>query len=199
MRLLLFSDLHGDTASAKSLLARAPTFDVLIGAGDFCNARRGLAAIIAPFLTVQTPMVFVPGNNESYDELKQACQAASHIHVLHGNSCHINDQLFFGIGGGIPVTPFGSWSFDLDETEAARLLSTCPTNTILLSHSPPLGTLDKSSSGQSLGSRSVDACINAKKPKLLVCGHIHASANRSQQVDDTLVVNAGPQGISWEG
>ena len=40
MRLLLFSDLHADTAAARRLLALAAQADVLVGAGDFGNLRR---------------------------------------------------------------------------------------------------------------------------------------------------------------
>ena len=199
MKILLFSDLHADLEAARRLASRAPEFDVFIGAGDFANARHGLEPTIAPFRSLIIPVLFVAGNNETPDELRRACAGAPHIRVLHGEACHIEQQVFFGLGGAIPVTPFGEWSFDIPEDEAARLLEACPPNAILISHSPPLGTLDKSSAGKSLGSRAVAHCLSIKKPKLLVCGHIHASSGRSQRVGETLVVNAGPSGVTWEG
>jgi Icc-related predicted phosphoesterase len=39
MKLLLFSDLHNDTAAARRLVERARRVDVLVGAGDFANVR----------------------------------------------------------------------------------------------------------------------------------------------------------------
>ncbi|RYX84314.1 serine/threonine protein phosphatase [bacterium] len=197
MRILLFSDLHADGEAARALAARAHEFDVLVGAGDFANARRRIEVAIAPFRSLRVPIVFVAGNNETPDELRKACEGAAHIRVLHGEECHINGEAFFGLGGAVPITPFGSWSFDVEEDEAARLLEKCPVGAILVSHSPPLGVLDQSSAGKSLGSKSVARCIADKKPKLLVCGHIHASSGRSQRVGQTLVVNAGPGGMEW--
>src|SRR5207247_10447169 len=61
---------------------------------------------------------------------------------------------FFGIGGGIPVTPFGAWSYDFTEEQAQELLQNCPARCVLVSHSPPKGAVDRAG-GQSLGSVAV--------------------------------------------
>jgi Icc-related predicted phosphoesterase len=39
LKLLLFSDLHADVTAARHLVERAADVDVLVGAGDFDNAR----------------------------------------------------------------------------------------------------------------------------------------------------------------
>jgi Icc-related predicted phosphoesterase len=93
------------------------------------------------------------------------------------------------------VTPFGSWSFDLSEPEAAVLLRDLPTGGVLVSHSPPRGVLDVSSSGKSLGSTAVREAILRCKPRLVVCGHIHHCGGRSERLGETLVVNAGSGGV----
>src|SRR5262249_7874393 len=103
-----------------------------------------------------------------------------------------------GLGGGVPVTPFGSWSYDLTEEQAAGLLAGCPPGAVLVSHSPPQGAVDVSSRGQSLGSVSVRAAIQRTRPLLVVCGHIHASAGQQASIGTTPVVNAGPAGVWWE-
>ena len=43
--------------------------------------------------------------------------------MLHGSGVGIGGVEFFGIGGGIPTTPFGAWSYDFTENEAAELLA----------------------------------------------------------------------------
>ena len=48
---------------------------------------------------------------------------------------------------GIPVTPFGKWSYDFDEVQAADLLDACPAGAVLVVHSPPLDTVDHDTSG----------------------------------------------------
>jgi Icc-related predicted phosphoesterase len=198
MKLLLFSDLHLDLNAARSIATRSRNFDVIIGAGDFAQARRGLIECLAPLRAIEKPLVLVPGNNEWEDELRAACVSWPQATVLHGAGTTINGVEFFGLGGGVPPTPFGDWSFDLSEAEATQLLEDCPHGAVLISHSPPRGALDVSSSGQSLGSESVRRTIDAKRPALVVCGHIHASGGRSTWLDETAVVNAGPGGMEWE-
>ena len=46
MKLLLFSDLHCDTAAARRLVELAGDVDVVVGAGDFGNVRRGIQIAI---------------------------------------------------------------------------------------------------------------------------------------------------------
>jgi len=116
---------------------------------------------------------------------------------LHGTQVTVEDITFFGIGGGIPVTPFGSWSYDFSEDQASDLLRDCPPGCILISHSPPKGLLDLSSDGRRLGSQAVKKTIEDKKPSLVVCGHIHASAGRTSRLGKTTVINAGPEGMIY--
>ena len=197
MRLLLFSDLHCDADAARQLVARARGVDVLVGAGDFANVRRGIDTCLSVLRAIAVPTVLVPGNNETLDELTEACRGWSSAHVLHGTGVTIQGVPFFGLGGGVPVTPFGAWSFDFTEAQAASLLASCPAGGVLISHSPPNGAVDASSRGQSLGSMAVREAVVAKQPRLVVCGHIHGSAGKSTRIGSTTVVNAGPAGVEW--
>jgi Icc-related predicted phosphoesterase len=105
---------------------------------------------------------------------------------------------FYGLGGGVPVTPFGSWSYDFSEDQAEELLKDFQPGGVLVSHSPPKGCLDKDSSGESRGSTTVRDLIRTKKPALVVCGHIHACWGRTELLEGTPVVNAGPAGVVHE-
>jgi len=198
MKLLLFSDLHSDFSTAAKLVAMSKDVDVVVGAGDFCVGRRGLVKIMGALAPIEKPSVLVPGNSESAEELQEACRLWPSAHVLHGSRTAIDGIDFFGIGGGIPVTPFGSWSYDFTEEEAAALLRDCPARGVLVSHSPPKGILDRSSDSRHLGSQAVRETIDIKKPLLVVCGHIHASSGRRMQLGSTVVVNAGPDGIVYD-
>jgi Icc-related predicted phosphoesterase len=198
MKLLVFSDLHNDFRTAAKLVELSNTVDVVVGAGDFCVVRRGLAEIIASLSAITKPTVLVPGNSETDEELLEACRSWKSARVLHGRQVTVAETSFFGIGGGIPITPFGSWSYDFSEQEAYDLLRDCPAGGVLVSHSPPAGVLDASSDGRSLGSQAVRDTILTNKPNLVVCGHIHGSAGQIDRLGDTTVINAGPQGIIWE-
>ena len=195
MKLLLFSDLHVNRKFTSGIVEKSESVDIVIGAGDFANVHRGLDLMASMLSDIKKPTLVVPGNGETFEELKSAFSQWESCHVLHGSGVKIDGVDFYGVGGGIPVTPFGSWSYDFTEEEGRELLKTCPENAVLISHSPPKGILDLSSSGQSLGSIVVKECMDLKHPRLLVCGHIHESGGKKERVGNTLVVNAGPQGL----
>ena len=198
MKLLLFSDLHTDAEATRRLIQRAASADVLVGAGDLATVRRNLGVCISILRTIDKPAVLVAGNNETTEELVAACKSWPSAHVLHGSGVVVNGVSFFGIGGGIPVTPFGSWSYDFTEEQAEDLLADCPAGCVLVSHSPPKGAVDVSSRGKSLGSTAVRAAIERLQPALVVCGHIHESAGKQTMIGKSPVVNAGPEGVEWE-
>ncbi len=198
MKLLLFSDLHADADAARRLVALAGRADLLVGAGDFCNAHRDLPRCIGVLRQAGKPAVLVAGNHETTDELAAACRDWPEARVLHGGAATVRGVTFFGLGGAVPVTPFGAWSHDLSEEEAARLLEGCPAGCVLVSHSPPRGAADLSSGGRHLGSVSVRGAVGRLAPVLVVCGHIHGSAGQQAMLGTTPVVNAGPAGVVWE-
>lgn len=197
MKLLLFSDLHCNARAAACLVDHSRTVDVLVGAGDFATVRRDLPVTLDVLRTANKPAILVPGNAESWEELRDACSAWTSAHVLHGSSAEVDGVTFYGVGGGIPVTPFGAWSYDFTEEQAAALLADCPVGCVLVTHSPPKGAVDVSSLGRSLGSTAIRAAIEMKKPQLAVCGHIHESAGREEWIGRTPVINAGPRGVEF--
>ena len=198
MKLLLFSDLHTDTGAARRLVERAHAADVIVGAGDFGTVRRHVRDCIEVLRAIDKPAVLVAGNNESTEELTEACKDWPRAHVLHGSGVRIAGIEFFGIGGGIPVTPFGAWSYDFTEEQAAALLSACPAGCVLISHSPPRGAVDVSSRGKNLGSSAVRDAVLRLRPLLVVCGHIHESQGQQAMLGQSPVVNAGPEGFEWD-
>ncbi len=198
MKLLLFSDVHCDTQAAHSLVEQAQGVDAVVGAGDFATARRGLEQSIDVLRAIGCPTVLVPGNAESFEELSDACAGWSSATVLHGAGTTIAGVPFFGLGGAVPVTPFGDWSYDFTDEQAAELLSGCPAGGVLVTHSPPRGAADRDSAGRFIGSTAVRKCIDVCAPRLVVCGHVHASWGQTARLRETTVINAGPQGTVFE-
>jgi Icc-related predicted phosphoesterase len=198
VKLLVFSDIHADLHAASNLVRRSAGVDVVVGAGDYGMPRQGLGEMISALMQIEKPIVLVSGNCENTDDLKSACRAWQNAHVLHAEQITLNGISFYGIGGGIPITPFGSWSYDFSEDEASQLLKGCPPGGVLISHSPPKGILDISSDGRHLGSTALRDTVIAKNPLLVICGHIHASAGQIDRFGETTVINAGPKGIIWD-
>lgn len=190
MKIMAFSDMHASAKAARGLVEAAQGADLVIGAGDFCNARQGLDAALALLAGIAAPMLVVPGNAESADELRAA--APTGMTVLHGTGVEIDGRQFFGLGGAVPETPFGDWSWDLSEETAGGLLADCLRADVLICHSPPKGVADLTSHGLSVGSVAIRGAIERLRPRLLVCGHIHDSWGETGQIGRARVVNLGP-------
>jgi len=195
VRLLAFSDLHRDLDQAAELVAMSAEADVVIGAGDFASMHEGLGETIDALAAIETPTVLVPGNNETEQALREAASGWSAATVLHGSSAEIDGVEFFGLGAGIPVTPW-EWSFDLDDEAARSMLEPCPGNAVLVLHSPPQGHCDANGSGDHFGSPALLRAVEEKAPRLAVCGHIHESWGCESQINGTPVRNLGPKG-TW--
>lgn len=195
MKLLAFSDVHRDLDQCAKLSEMAAEADVVIGAGDFASVHEGLEETIGALAGIETPTVLVPGNNETADALRAAAAEWGAATVLHGEGTEIDGVPFFGLGGGIPVTPW-EWSFDLDDEEATAMLAACPQGAVLVLHSPPRDHCDAAGDGSHFGSPALLAAIEAKRPRLAVCGHIHESWGCESAVDGTPVRNLGPTG-TW--
>lgn len=167
----------------------------MIGAGDFASVHEGLEEAISALAPIEAPTVLVPGNNETEAALRAAAAGWAAATVLHGEGARVAGLEVFGLGAGIPVTPW-DWSFDLDEDEAAALLAGAPEGAILVVHSPPRGHVDRSGAGDHLGSSAILAAIERTAPPLAVCGHIHESWGRESRLGETRIVNLGPAG-TW--
>ena len=196
IRLLAFSDLHCDLRQAERLVEASADADVVLAVGDLASVHSGLEDTVGALRGIECPVVMVPGNNETESALREACAGWDGAIVLHGGSREVAGTTIFGLGGGIPVTPW-EWSFDLDEKAAAGLLERLPEGAVLAVHSPPYGHVDESR-GRSLGSRAVLEAIETRQPQLALCGHIHESWGSESRIGDTRVVNLGPEGRTFE-
>jgi Icc-related predicted phosphoesterase len=196
LRILAFSDLHRDRDRARKLVDLAREADVVVAAGDFASMHIGLGRTVDVLSRIEQPAIVVPGNNETESALRSACLKWPSATVLHGDGTSVDGVEFFGLGCGIPVTPF-PWSADLTDAQAAPLLSRCPEHAVLVVHSPPKGYVDRAW-GRHLGSTAILSAIEVKQPRLALCGHIHEAWGQEATVGRSRVVNLGPHGRFFE-
>jgi uncharacterized protein len=192
LNLLAFSDIHRDLDQCARLVERSTEADVVIAAGDFASIHEGLEETIDALKPIERPTILVPGNNETEQALRTACDGWEAARVLHGEGTDIDGVSFFGLGAGVPTTPW-DWSFDLTDEEAASKLEACPEGAVLVVHSPPKGHLD-----MGFGSEAILRTIEAKQPRIAVFGHIHECAGEQEQFGQTLLANLGPAGTLLE-
>ncbi|MEM9124228.1 MAG: metallophosphoesterase family protein, partial [Pseudomonadota bacterium] len=189
-----FSDLHMARNRAQDIVQASQGADLVIGAGDYCNMRQGLDQAMDMLAGIGAPLTLVPGNAESAAELQDAVPEG--VHILHGAGMTVDGLRLFGLGYGVPPTPFGDWSCDLSEADATEMLDRCEAADVMIVHSPPKGHGDMTSQDVSVGSVAVRDAIERVQPLLVVCGHIHDSWGYRGRIGRTQIANLGPT-VNW--
>lgn len=145
------------------------------------------------------PFFAIPGNVDSpldqyikigWKEMKRN----SKLHGVHSS--------FFALGKNFIVTGFGGeitqqekedyfvLQFPRWEVEyGLNFLSNMPSVKILLSHTPPIGTLD-SDDGKHKGCEVVNDLIRTYHPKWVFCGHAHGARGK-EIIGSSIIVNPG--------
>jgi uncharacterized protein len=196
MRLLIFSDIHGDTAALEKLMNTEA--DYYFAAGDLVNWGRGFEKV-GPVMQPRADRVYViPGNHESESDVETFCGQYG-FHNFHGQTLKIDGRTIGGLGYSNP-TPFDTPGEYTEEELAERLAAFAGVKPlVMVCHCPPLGTrLDRAGEKQHFGSKPVREFIEREQPEYFFCGHIHEAAGASEQVGATRAFNVGKKGYLLE-
>lgn len=192
MRLLVFSDIHNDTAALSRLMEIEA--DCYIAAGDLVTFARGFD-VLGPILQRRAGKVHVlPGNHESESDVERFC-AQYKLQPFHGRTFQAGGFHIAGLGYS-NRTPFNTPG-EYSEAELARRLANFAAldPLILTCHCPPKDTpLDEAEPGFHFGSSAVREFLDAHPPRFFFCGHIHEAAGRAVDLGPTRCVNAGKLG-----
>ena len=192
MKLLIFSDIHGDKAALERLMDVEA--DYYFAAGDLANWGRGLDQL-GPILQRRAEKMYVlPGNHESEADIVRFCDQFG-FRNFHGQTLKIGGYFVAGLGYSNP-TPFNTPG-EYSEAELAERLRKFEglRPLILICHCPPSGTkLDQARPGQHFGSKSVREFIEHYQPVYFFCGHIHEAAGVEQTIGQTRAWNVGKRG-----
>ena len=196
MRLLIFSDIHGDKAALERLMAMEA--DYYFAAGDLVNMGRNLSDV-APILSRRKERLYIiPGNHESAADVSRFA-AEFGFHDFHGKSIRIGDWTVGGLGHS-NITPFntpGEYTEPqfLEQLEPFRGLSPL----VMVCHCPPKNSrLDRAGEGQHFGSPAMREFIEREQPAHFFCGHIHEAAGQTEQFEETVGMNVGKAGYLLE-
>lgn len=196
MRLLVFSDIHGDTRALNRLLDIEA--DYYFAAGDLVNWVRGLDAIGRILARRADRMYVLPGNHETEAAVEAMCRRHG-LHPFHGRSIEADGYHIAGLGYSSP-TPFNTPG-EYGEAEMAERLAPFAglKPLILVCHCPPKGTdLDRMHLGFHAGSHAIASFIGAHQPAYFFCGHIHEAQGRTETLGATRGFNAGKLGYVLE-
>ncbi|HEX6894605.1 MAG TPA: metallophosphoesterase [Bryobacteraceae bacterium] len=192
MKLLIFSDIHGDKSALEKLVNTEA--DYYFADGDLTNWGRGLDQL-GPILQKRAERMYVlPGNHESEEDILRFCDQYG-FHNFHGQTLRIGQFHVAGLGYSNP-TPFDTPG-EYSEQELADRLDKFSTlePLILICHTPPKATkLDRVREGQHFGSQAVRDFIERRQPLYFYCGHIHEAAGVQDTIGRTQGWNVGKRG-----
>lgn len=197
MKFVVISDTHGLHREM-----RLPAGDVIVHCGDFCNFgnREHAYDFLDWFRELDFEhKVFIAGN---HDRIAADDEAQFWAWIPEGVT-YLEDSgvVIEGINlWGSPVQPdLIGWAFGRRRGEAMRAhWDLIPPHTdVLITHTPPYGILDQSSSGQVLGCEVLQERLSSVCPKVHVFGHIHASYGKVQD-RSTIYINASSINSQYE-
>jgi Icc-related predicted phosphoesterase len=180
MRIVCISDTHDRHEEIA-----VPNGDVLVHSGDL-TMTGSPATVVRAFAWLSAlpheTVIFVPGNHDFAFERDPAFAEAlaarfPRVQILVDAGTTVGGLRVYGS----PYQPwFHSWAFNFakgeaGEREAQERWALIPDDTsILITHGPVRGILDRTSRGEHVGCRQLAARIEALESlRLHVCGHIH--------------------------
>ena len=193
MKILLFSDIHGDRRALERLVQTEA--DHYICAGDLGNWGRKLDECGEVLRPLGDRVHLIPGNHETSQQISALCQKFG-FHDFHGQSFPLGSFHVAGLGYS-NITPFqtpGEYTEDQIAEKLAAFNGIKPL--LLVCHCPPFRSmLDRIVNYRHVGSTAVRAFIEREQPEYFFCGHIHEASGVAERLGETKAMNVGKQGF----
>ena len=176
VKIVVISDTHGQHETLGELEG-----DVLIHCGDFCldqrDAEADIASLDAWFARQRFRLIVCTGGNHDFEVEARRARGETvfrHAVCLQDEGVSLDGVKFHGA----PWTPeLSAWAHFKSERDLREAWSRIPDDTdVLISHTPPSGTLDQNSRGKRCGCPLLRERVDQVRPWLHCFGHIHASA-----------------------
>jgi uncharacterized protein len=196
MKLLVFSDIHGDYAALERHMATEA--DYYFAAGDLASWGRGLERC-GEILARRAGRVYVlPGNHE-WDQQVAELARKFQLEDFHGRTMEVAGYHVAGLGYS-NHTPFHTPGEYTEEELGERLAPFAGLKPlILICHCPPLATpLDRVREGVHAGSSAVADFIRLNQPEYFFSGHIHEAEGTQARLGATFGISAGKRGYLLE-
>lgn len=180
MKIIAFSDIHGQQSEKLTRWFDDNPADLLIFAGDLQANQTNDYGVNFVDWVHQLPYkdkVLVFGNHDGnyvHTLTRVIEKEYTDITFLNNGSIIIDDIKIFGSPHSVE---YGSWWFMMKDNELEKLWKKIPDDTdILITHGPPFGILDYTCDNFTTGSKTLLKRISElKNLKYHIFGHIHES------------------------
>lgn len=196
MKVLIFSDIHGDIRALERLVAQPA--DIYISAGDLSNFGKMLDRCGEIMKPLGERAWMLPGNHETQKQNADFC-ARFGFTDFHRQIRRIGNSTWAGLGYS-NITPFKTPGEYTEEEIAGALkeFDGIPSLNLVV-HFPPLDTrLDEFAPGKHAGSATLRSWVERERPATLFCGHIHETAGIADTLGPTKCFNVGKDGYTLE-
>jgi len=186
VRIFAAGDFHGDRQAAKRLAERAVSenADIIVLNGDIVEEDNP-NGVVYYFAKTGKPVLLVPGNHDWF--ATDFLAAKYDLQNLHNKSVNFGNIAIVGSGSNMAMMS------EKDIYDGIRRLKSSQ-KTLLVSHVHPSGTLMETFSQFVKGSIGLRKAIEATKPAVVICGHVHEAEGIEEKIGNTLVVNVGKKG-----
>jgi len=183
MKIIAFSDIHGQRSKELTSWFKNNPADLLLFAGDLQANQTtdyGIEFIEWLHKLPYTDKIMVFGNHDGHymDVINHLINKKyNDIRILIDGAIKIKGIKIFGSPHSVE---FGSWWFMKKDDELEELWKKIPDDTdILITHGPPFGILDNTINNTITGSKTLLKRINElKNLRYHIFGHIHESYGR---------------------
>jgi hypothetical protein len=189
MRLLIFSDLHGEQALIDRVKEVSKEVDMAICCGDITPVHGDTIETGRMLGRLDARLFIIPGNFEMPNILNAICKENNWTD-LHGKSFKIDNIIIAGCGGA-PKGPFNT-PYELEEEEFKNILAKIDYADILVTHAPPKGVTDYTNE-VNIGSEAIRKFVEEKQPKINLCGHVHENGGKEDSINNTRIMNIARQ------
>jgi Icc-related predicted phosphoesterase len=198
MKVLFFSDIHGDLKALKGIINKSVKAELVVCAGDLSAMGENLQSMIDELAKIRNKKILIiPGNNETAEMIEESIDDYKNIILIHGEIYQDKNITFAGLGGG-SISPFNT-IYELSEDEFKKKLEKFKNVDCLITHTPPKNTsLDLVKNGLHIGSGEIYKWIMNNNPRICCCGHVHENEGKEETLGKTLCFNAGKKGLIME-
>ena len=199
MKILVFSDIHGDLRALERLVEHPA--DIYVAAGDLSTFGRSLERCGEILQPLGESVWLLPGNHETHEQTRALCTRFGFVD-FHRQVRALGGAYWAGLGYSNP-TPFDTPG-EYSEEEIAEALAAFDNSKplYLVVHFPPHSTrldqVGRFGAGRHAGSRVLREWVERIQPVYLLCGHIHECAGQSDRIGSTQCINVGKAGYLLE-
>jgi|SRR3989344_4953929 len=189
MKILAFSDTHGDIKKIRELAEKSEkeNVDLVLMCGDFTYFDELPPYLIKPFKDRGKKVLFIPGNHESR-HTSEFLSRFYNITNLDGAYAIYGNVALIGCGGGnMPPNIVSDDEIIYKIRNANKKVAGFKKKIIVTHVHPSSAKIDRLLPGS--GSKGLKKIIEEIQPDIVICGHIHEASGTEDVIGKTKVIN----------